>query len=587
MVITRHSILCISIISAMSGILSSCNTAPDLVLNDPASFERMISGALEGEVFIITKEDYPEIEKLLAESNPGLHRAGIILAGQTGDAVFFLDVFLASMSEDEEIAETAAGVILDNSQVFRSSLLQMLDHPNSSHRENAISIIAQTGGEDIVPLLIRFFGDSDENIRNQASLAVWRIADKTNPFLQEALNSPDTLVASIAYRTLGRYTDPDYASFFIEAFKLSDSRIRKEAQLAVLRLGEAGLPYLHDEVNDRNNPLNSRLIALNVLQGLRLPGSLLVLFGLLSDENEGIRTKVASLLGTYGDDAVPMLIEIYETAEIPLRIQAITQMGVIGASSALPTLIDALGSSIPEIGQTAHEAIEFFGTEAWPRLREVIKSDESISRISAMQILRSGRDIWLVRNESGEINNAGLFLLITLSDQSEIDDYLNAVEISHVLGDSILSLKNAWNLAVEFVEIDTGITQGSEPYFYLWRQRLKYAVEARKTLRQSFVVLHEYFDTPDPNILNESKTARKESRQLKSRVEALTERIDELPQSMKISGENQLAEYKSIRDELVQIWKYCPGEMKEVALSIYADRGLNPIDLSQEAAILD
>ncbi len=587
MVTTRHSILCISVISAMSGIFSSCSTVPDLVLNDPASFERMINGALEGEIFIITKKDYPEIKKLLAESNSELHRAGIILAGQTGDAVFFPDIFSSSMSEDEEVAETAAGIIIDNSQMFRASLLQMLDHPNSSHRENAISILAQTGGEDIVPLLVRFFGDPDENIRNQASLAVWKIADRTNPFLQEALNNPDALAASIAYRTLGRYTDPDDAFFFIEAFMAADSRIRKEAQLAVLRLGEAGLPYLHAEVNGKNNPLNSRLTALNVLQGLRLPESLLVLFGLLSDENEGIRTKVASLLGTYGDDAVPTLIEIYETAEILQRIQAITQMGIIGASSALPTLIDALGSSIPGIGLAAHEAIEFFGTEAWPRLREVIESDESISKISAMQILRSGGDFWLVRNESGEINNAGLFLLITLSVQSEIDDYLNAVEISHVLGDSILSLKNAWNLAVEFVEIETGITQGNEPYLYLWRQRLKYAAEARKTLRQSFAVLHEYFDTPDPNILNESKSARKKSRQLKSRVEALTERIDRLPQSTKISGENQLAEYKDIRNELVQIWKYCPGEMKEVALSIYADRGLNPIILSQEAAILD
>ena len=565
---------------------SACKTTSDLNLEDPAFFEKTLSAALEGEAFRITADDYPAIQFLLADNDPKRRRAGVLLAGQANDELLYPDIFAATLDENPEVAKTAVAIITENDQDFREYLLTVLESPDPPLRSNALLLLSQIGGEDLVSVFIRFFDDPDERVRNQASLAVHAVADRKNPFLQEALNSPNTLAASIAYRTLGRYSNPNDTPFFIAAFTASDPKVQKEAQLAALRQGEAGLPFLHIEASDKSRPFDSRVAALNVMQGLRSSESLMILFQLLADENAEIRANASGILGTYGAEAIPALAKLYETSNVSFRIHAIQLMEEVGASAALPVLVKALADSSPEVGQAARTALESFGTEAWPHLRHVIEAGDSASKALALQILLSSRDPWLVHDDSGEINQERLFVLITVSDPEELANYLDSIKTSRLIKDGILSLKEAWNLALEFSALEAEITSAEGSYLYIWRQREIYAAAARESLRRSFVVLHQYFETRESSILDEARIIREESRRLESKAHAQKVLLDSLSPALRTQGQRQLAHYTSLRNRLVQAWEYMAPEMRDVALAIYADRGLNPKILSRESALL-
>ncbi len=565
------------------GVLS-CTTSKKLVMDTPSTIEKSATYVLNGEQLRITEDDYPSIQILLNDENRRRHLAGIILAGQTKDSFFYPYLFDSVLHKDQEIADKAISVILDDVQGFREYLIIALGNVAPQLRSKILSVLGRIGEKDIVPLLINYFKDPSDAVRNQASLAVYSIADRNDPFLHEALSDQDPLIVSTAYRTLSRYDNPRDTPLFIDSFTDPAPMIRKEAQLAALRLGEAGLPYLHLAATDTMRSLDSRIATLNVMQGLRSPESIETLFTLLEEDNEKIRTKVASLLDTYNAEAIPVLIKIYESASTINRVNCIQLMGKIGASVALPILTKALADNSTEVAIAASEALLSFGSEAWPTLRMEVDTGTANSQILAVEVLRNSGDPWLIWREAKQINQEGLYLLITKSKNAEIVEYLESVNPEVVLEDNILSLKEVWNIANELTTI---AKDRSNEYFLIWRQWEIYSTTADARLKQSIEIHHKYFATKDSQFLNDSKRLREESNILKSRAAAQKELLASFPKSTQAEGQSILDNYKSLRARLVQIWDYTIPEMKPVALAIYSDNGVNPLILEREARILE
>ncbi len=565
------------------GVLS-CTTSKKLVMDTPSTIEKSATYVLNGEQLRITEDDYPSIQILLNDENRRRHLAGIILAGQTKDSFFYPYLFDSVLHKDQEIADKAISVILDDVQGFREYLIIALGNVAPQLRSKILSVLGRIGEKDIVPLLINYFKDPSDAVRNQASLAVYSIADRNDPFLHEALSDQDPLIVSTAYRTLSRYDNPRDTPLFIDSFTDPAPMIRKEAQLSALRLGEAGLPYLHLVATDTMRSLDSRIATLNVMQGLRSPESIETLFTLLEEDNEKIRTKVASLLDTYNAEAIPVLIKIYESASTINRVNCIQLMGKIGASVALPILTKALADNSTEVAIAASEALLSFGSEAWPTLRMEVDTGTANSQILAVEVLRNSGDPWLIWREAKQINQEGMYLLITKSKNAEIVEYLETVNPEVVLEDNILSLKEVWNIANELTTI---AKERSNEYFLIWRQWEIYSTTADARLKQSIEIHHKYFATKDSQFLNDSKRLREESNILKSRAAAQKELLASFPKSTQAEGQSILDNYKSLRARLVQIWDYTIPEMKPVALAIYSDNGVNPLILEREARILE
>ena len=262
-------------------------------------------------------------------------------------------------------------------------------------------------------------------------------------------------------------------------------------------------------------------------------------------------------------------------------------MGEIGAPSALPTLASALDDSSPEVRRIAIESLVRFGDEAWPAIRSRIAGGGPLSREIAVAILRKQSDPWLVTQDNGKPNVTALLLLITTSETEELTEYLNRAEIPRLKTETIISLKEAWDIAEEFAELENLIAGGNDPYLYAWRQGEIYSVAARETLQRSFNELHEYFETRDPAALETAGKIRAESRRLEDEARKQKEKIENMSENVKIVGEVRLNRYRGMRELLVRTWEYAIPELRPLAEAVYADRGVDPEFLARESALLD
>ena len=221
-----------------------------------------------------------------------------------------------------------------------------------------------------------------------------------------------------------------------------------------------------------------------------------------------------------------------------------------------------------------------------PAIRTRIVNEDPRSRGAALSLLRDQSDPWLVTRENGRANQTALLLLITESETEELRNYMNRAEIPRLKKETIISLKEAWEIAEELTEMENLIASGGDPYLYTWRQQEIYSVAARETLRQSFSELHEYFETRNPAVLETAQKTRTESRRLENEARKLKNEIENMSDIVKTGGEHRLARYRDMRDFLVRTWEYALPELRPLVEAVYADRGLDPNYLARESALL-
>ena len=584
----RSGILCILILVLPAVVLfHSCSSTTDLVLDDPAFRHDMVTGAAAGEVYRITPEDYPGIRRLFADERPSYRLAGVILGQQSGDPMFHSLIAAAALDTDSSVSGRAMEILRENPEVYRDALLAMVESSDPNLRQGGAKLLGDVGGEDLVPLLISLFADGNEDVRNQASLAVHQLTDRENPFLREALTDENSRISAMAIRTLGRFTDIRDIGIFIENFRAEKPEQRQEAQLAVLRLGRAALPELHRIATDTDQQYRVRLSALEVLQGIRSPDSLDELISLLVDDDSRISGKVESVLGTYGPEAIPALSDLYRRSTAAFRVHAVRLLARIGDESAIPVLVEALADGSDEIAGLAYDALVAEGELAWPYLRNALTAEASPSLDSALRILMNGGDPRLAITGDNAPDIDTLFLLITRMSESAIEDYFVRIQASALISETVLSLKDAWEAADDFAELEADIATGADPFLYNWRRREQLALASRDALMASFDRMHDYFDSRDPRALADAAEIRAESRRLELQAREVRALLDSMDPAVRFRGEARLETYRESRDFLVRTWEYVIPSLHPLAERVYADRGLDPRTLSRESALLE
>lgn len=568
-------------------ILTGCRTAAELVLDDAAFRGDMVEAAARGEQFRIRPEDYPEISRLFSDDNPLYRQAAVLLAEQTNKSFFYPLIILAAMDAVPEVSRTARKVIARNPEEYRSDLSAFITGGTSVQRAGAAEILAETGTEDMVPLLTGLFANPDQEVRNQASLAVWKLAKRENPFLQDRLNSLNSLEQAAAVHSLGLYAHSDDLLFFTSLFSAENAILRREAQQAVLRQGEMALGILHRMALDKAQPYRGRLSALEVIQGMRSPYSLSTLIELLEDSNPDIVLKVRSILGTYGRESVNALGRLYETESADYRMYAVELLGNIPADSSIRILVSALDDPVPAVRRSALKYLKGFGEEAWPVLRALMDSSDESLRIAILGILRDEGDPWLLRKEPDTLNSFALAQLVIHSPYNVLEDYLKRIDASASAVEIVLSLRRAWEAAGEFQQLENRILSSNNSYIYAWRQREQALSASKKTLQQSFSVLHEYFQSSDPALLSRAEALRRESLKYENESNEWAKRMKAMDKNARVSGKKNLERYRILRNTLVKTWEYLTPEYKETAEKIYAESNLDPAILYSELSLAE
>ena len=136
------------------------------------------------------------------------------------------------------------------------NLIVELDSQDLAVRANVVWLLGEIREpvEQIAPLLIRAFADSDQNVRTTALLSIISIGKSAVPFLIDVFESPNADVRQQAAFALGEIGQP--INFIIPALigNLDDKEwnVRRVSVRALLNIGQPAVPQLIEALNHGN-----------------------------------------------------------------------------------------------------------------------------------------------------------------------------------------------------------------------------------------------------------------------------------------------------------------------------------------------
>ena len=257
---------------------------------------------------------------------------------------------------------------------------------NAVLRDLALKSLARIPDEAAIKPLIEQLQAEAWAARRQAAIALAQAnRDLAAPALIAALSDPEPVVARAAAASLDLHkwkptaeTDPVSAAAFWVALRYWDRAVD---------LGGAAIEPLMARLRDaaweeRRGPTDA-LIKLG-------EPALEPLIEALQDEDPGVRHSAAYALGRIEEaketEAGDALKELLSDANEPVRAAAARSLGLLGATEAVPLLIERLHDA-PAVRANASSALAMFGDQAVPALAEVLEDEDPNVRAAAAEAL--------------------------------------------------------------------------------------------------------------------------------------------------------------------------------------------------------
>lgn len=352
----------------------------------------------------------PQLERRLRAASSDSDRLrlviGVRLVGQSYSPLIpsLLELCTSDSMRIASEAELALSIVGPPGTDEIQTLLQALTHPNSRIKTQSLKVLAPLGAHvpEIPPAAASLVQDKDPAVRTEARTALKKMKDKgvdhlvirllqaseqDQPEFLNALESMDKNrirdraqeVAPVLGVLLGhrdQQVRAQAASLLQEIgiyamepliIRISQSTGKEETQLreALQSLGTPPVGILRDVITKTDNPVVARHEALTILESLRDNGeksaadSSVALVMLLKDQDAGLRSRAAQILGSFGPSAshsIPSLIESLRDPQETVRQSALGALKRIG-NEALPLLIEAVEHGDAAIQLSAIRAI--------------------------------------------------------------------------------------------------------------------------------------------------------------------------------------------------------------------------------------
>ncbi len=226
-----------------------------------------------------------------------------------------------------EVVQTQDGQIA--TEIRQQALLQLINHPQQHMRQQAAEMLGENPQPAACEALLQLSQDEDSEVRQTAlsSLSVFTDINVTQTFIQ-ALADSDYVVRATAAELLGGRQAAEAVEPLMNSLKDSVYMVRATAAEALGRM-EAFLaaPALRD---------------------------------LLLDADQWVRYSAAeSLSQIEPDEAIWGLLMNANSAELPIRLEAIKELAELGDRRAIPSLVKMLKDS-EDLDQAVLNTLEAF-----------------------------------------------------------------------------------------------------------------------------------------------------------------------------------------------------------------------------------
>ena len=274
----------------------------------------------------------------LEDADPEVRKEAAGSLGRSGDPRAVEPLIGALKDPDHEVVETAADALVALGDPAAEALMDLLENDDTYLSLWAVEILKKMNdpravepllaalrkkpslvtveaadalagiGPAAVPALIDTLGDSSEQVRGWAALALGKIADKgAATALVKILGDEALSVRQIAVWALGEIADPETVEPLAASLQDATSGIQKEAADALVKIGQPSFDALISALGSAD--AFARKNAARALGGLKDPAAVKPLAKLLAKGEAGASEEAATALAEIGEAAVPALIK--------------------------------------------------------------------------------------------------------------------------------------------------------------------------------------------------------------------------------------------------------------------------------------
>ncbi|MDO9539388.1 MAG: HEAT repeat domain-containing protein [Methanocalculus sp.] len=388
--------------------------------HDTVPFVRAAAAEALGEIADI-RAQHPLIE-LTNDDEPDVQVAAVAALGHFPDVTIIATLILLLVHDNYRVQKAAIDALIRVGSTALPALTHALDAPSLQVRINAVTALGRMEDPVIIPILIQYLDDENEEMRQTIARSLSRFGLAAIPPLSEILRQGTRLQKMTALDTFGRMSEDEATGAIRPALGDPDQGVRLYA-LRMIRKREAlelwrkawveqigvavpkpkGIPRLKKEdeklyvESDGENEIkklinglkeSNRNVQFASAMKLTVMGkpAIVELLNAIKTESPEIRALAEEVIGEMRDVAVDPLTEaLYDESPV-IRAVAARNLGRIGAKKTIDSLMRAIETEENEdVRAIIVESLGYIGTqEVIPTLRRALRDrDDNVRSVAA------------------------------------------------------------------------------------------------------------------------------------------------------------------------------------------------------------
>ncbi len=269
-------------------------------------------------------------------------------------------------------------------------LMEILSEKDPQMKKSALDALMQIGDKKIAPSVLSLLRDEDLMIRQKAVDCIYEIGDsQVIPQVLELMQEKDVNIRRCAIEIINKMKDPKAGEALVKAMKDSDWWVRNVAMEALAEIkGENTVSILIAMLNDSDE--NIRRCAVEFFNRVSDPSAVEPLIGLLNDKDWWVREKTVSALGRLKDPrAIKPLTKLINDEEIKWVIPG--ALAKIGGKEVIGPIVEFLGDDQKRVRIEAIRALSAlkFKEEIIPEIKHALEDHNEEVRSEATKALKS------------------------------------------------------------------------------------------------------------------------------------------------------------------------------------------------------
>lgn len=338
----------------------------------------------------------PALIDALADGNASIRRRSAATLGRIGPAAAAAAPDLAEGLKDDDAGVRAAcarslGKIGPEARSAIPALVEALGDRDVELRCRSVEVLGAIAvnkdGRDALPPLVNSLGDKSQRVRSRASDSLVEAGETAVPALVDAMGSENRRIRLTAAATLGKIGPAAGVAVpcLGEGLNDGDGDVRRACAVALRKIGpeaREAVPFLIKALGDDDVEIRCEVVdALSVMPALE-PGLVEAIIMSMADESDRVVSRAGKAVASWGDASVPQLAVALSNDDYRVSIGSARALQKIkgGSAEAVPALVEAFNSGIPEIRETAIVALGRIGPEAMgslPALKDIESTDKS------------------------------------------------------------------------------------------------------------------------------------------------------------------------------------------------------------------